>query len=72
MNAPTNTPATTTTETYITLPEVARRLSIGRRAAENWVKRFAIPHYKFGRTPRFLWADVQQHLTKFRVGSALE
>lgn len=48
--------------------ECAKRISVATRTLDEWMRKGRIPYLKIGRTVRFRWADVLDHLSKYRVG----
>jgi len=51
-------------EKFITKEEVAERLRVTSRTVDNWMKKNVIPFRKIGRTVRFDWAEVRDHLAQ--------
>lgn len=43
-------------------PELSRRLKISTRTLDEWMRNGRIPFLKIGKTVRFRWADVLEHL----------
>lgn len=49
-------------EEFIGKREAGRRLSLRPRTIDDWMKRGLLPYYKVGRSVRFKWSEVEQHL----------
>ena len=55
-------------EPYIDKAEVGRRTQMRPRTIDDWMKRGLLPYYKVGRSVRFKWSEVEQHLgARYRV-----
>ena len=60
-------------EGYISKLEAARRLGIGLRTLEDWMRRSWVVYYKVGRHVRFKWSEVEADMReRFRGGMAGE
>ena len=53
-------------DAYISKLEMARRLDVSTRTIEIWMRQHKVPHEKIGRTVRFHWRDVRNHLSRQR------
>ncbi len=49
-------------ENLISKIEVARRLRLGTRTVENYMRTGVIPYYKLGRFVHFKWSEVEARL----------
>ncbi|WP_373865201.1 helix-turn-helix transcriptional regulator [Paenibacillus koleovorans] len=53
------TAESTPTSEVLTVPEMAKRLSIGKRSAYEMIETPGFPHYKLGeRQTRVIWSEV--------------
>jgi excisionase family DNA binding protein len=43
-------------------PETAKRLKVGTRTLDEWMRQGRVPYLKFGKSVRFRWPDVVAHL----------
>ena len=51
-------------EQYISKFEMARRMNVSTRTIEIWMREKRVPFAKIGRTVRFHWGDVREHLSR--------
>lgn len=63
-----NCPQPKSIEEFIGKPEVGKRLHLRPRTIDDWMRRGLLPYYKVGRSVRFKWSEIEQHLgNKCRV-----
>jgi len=51
-------------EQYISKLEMARRMDVSSRTIEIWMREEKVPFVKIGRTVRFNWGDIREHLSR--------
>lgn len=51
-------------ESFIDKADVGRRLRVGLRTVEEWMRLGLLPYYKIGSSVRFKWSEVEAHLAK--------
>lgn len=49
---------------YISKTEMAKRMDVTTRTIETWMRERKAPYEKIGKTVRFHWGDVRQHLSR--------
>jgi excisionase family DNA binding protein len=49
---------------YISKTEMAKRMDVTTRTIETWMRERKVPFEKIGKTLRFHWGDVRQHLSR--------
>jgi len=52
---------------FLTIPEMAKKMKIGERAAYEFVQIPGFPHYRFGeRKLRIIWSEVLEWMKQHR------
>lgn len=53
-----------TTETFISKKETAKRLNCGIRTLDNWMGQGIVPYYKISKKVLFKWSEVESTLKR--------
>ena len=59
--------ANTDLHALLTKQEIAPLLKLSVRAVDDWMRAGRLPYLKCGKSVRFRWADVVEHLERYRV-----
>jgi excisionase family DNA binding protein len=49
---------------YISKSQLAARMQVSVRTVESWMQQQKVPFKRIGRTIRFDWSDVRDHLSR--------